>query len=188
MALWQKGCTVTDEEINATLLAWRDWIRIKASYFPPIYPSRTDELAQEGWTKLWEVLRGAVGGKPSDEYLRSCILNHMRNVYNKRLRQQHNEYVTWPVDMTPGAAWQWDDELWNQVDVDLTGITEAYHDGRLAEAVSRLPVEQRGYVMRRFWHGWTRQQLRLHYDHPDRVWAEAQWNIVSELIQLEAAQ
>lgn len=169
------------------LEGFRGWLLTVASGFPPLQPSRVEELAQEGWISIWLAIKDnkfEYDDRAVEPYLKKCAINRMRDVFEGWTRQQRNVYQTSVVDMTPGEMHLWEFPIWTQMSAPLDEVASAYQEGVIRQAIDRLPDEQKHYVIRRFWYGWEPAQLAICYDHPQGIWRKAKKNLVKELVAL----
>lgn len=138
-----------------------------------------DELAQEGWIAIWRTVTDK-GVLPD-----GILMAHARNNMLKRIRfdrqQCRDVRCTIPISE---FEWEGDiSDLFGAIDVDLTEVEDAYHDGRILDAVNKLPAQQKAYVIRRFWHGWTAKPLEVYFDkNPNDIWRYAKKNLERELL------
>lgn len=142
-----------------------------------------DDLAQEGYCALWKALRD-FDGEVVDVWCRVVAANGMRKYlqyWSYALRDRSK------VDYVGGTAELTDIENALGVAERVQLVQDAYHAGRVREAVDRLPPVAKEYVTRRFWRGetttvlqremspstWTRAKRRLGADLGDLVSPDA---------------
>ena len=141
---------------------------------------RVQDLAQEGWIAIWrEVTEKNI---LADGLLKLAAINKMKNYTRWHLQECRDERNT----MYPGLMQTEDGyDIIPAIEMDLTEVEDAYHDGRILEAVNRLPAKQRAYVIHRFWYGWTKKPLEIYFDqNPNDIWRYAKKNLERELVSI----
>lgn len=168
------------------LLRYRPWLRTVAREECLIYFGHSrdaEEVGQEGWIALWLALRQDNGIAPQDWWLKMCARRRMRHVLKSRIASCRNERKTMIVDATPGEQAS-SLSVWVQLESSVDEIEYAYHNGEIADAISRLPRAQRSYIERRFWHGWTFAALDIYFTCVGQTWEQARNTLASQLAHL----
>lgn len=185
--------TLIEENDDRTLLeSFRGWLMTVANRYPPVMPSRVEEIAQEGWIAIW---RGAQVLKVRDrdtwpddvsQWLKRCAVNRMNTIASSWKRRRDDVYMTRLVDFN--AAYE--DDAWASylasvaLTTDLGEVEWAYHHGEILQAVNRLPRSQKAYVQRRFWNNWAPTALDIYFTNAKETWRSARNNLRRELAYL----
>ena len=171
---------ITDDEQRALLKRIRPKLRRLAATLTRD-TDFIDELAQEGWIAVWKEVNSK--GSLPEGMLMMAARNKMFNRIKFDTQQCRDIRRSIPVS---AINWEGDtSDLFGAVDVDLTAVEDAYHEGRILEAVNKLPKVQRAYVIRRFWHGWTKAPLEVYFSkNPNDIWRYAKKNLERELVKV----
>lgn len=115
-------------------------------------PADHDDLVQEGRIAMWRALETydeSLGSLPA--WLTGAARQRMRDIAWGKGQPFGHEAVRGekPVDEGPSL----DAMTESEIDGILGYVEEAYADGELADAISRLSLPQRQYVFLRFWAG-----------------------------------
>lgn len=175
---------LTDDEQRALLERFRPRLRRMAATLTR-HSDFAEELAQEGWIAIWREVTSK--GLIPDGMLMHNARNAMGQVIRFNTQQCRDIRVTVPIS---AMAWEEDsnldiDDLFGGIEVDLTQVEVDYHDGRILDAVNKLPPQQRDYVIRRFWYGWTKKPLEVYFDmNPHNIWRYARKNLEKSLTEM----
>lgn len=174
---------LTDDEQRELLTRLRPRLKRMAATLTR-YSDFADELAQEGWVEIWREVTAK--GLMPDGILMNCARSKMHDIIRYNTQQCRDIRVTVPI-----SALAWEDgngdmdDLFGGIEVDLTEVEAEYHDGRILDAVNKLPQKQRDYVIRRFWYGWTKAPLEVYFDmNPNNIWRYARKNLEKNLAEM----
>jgi RNA polymerase sigma factor (sigma-70 family) len=155
-----------------------------------------DDLAQEGWIAVWRARPTApVTIIDCDELVSWCTVvarNAMRNWIRSEILAQKSggpgeskvENKVVPTQMYGGAPELLElhdlaTALWDGIELTVN----AYHHGRVLEALASLPPRQREYVVERFWN--CRSTTELHHGvFSPATWTQAKRNLRRDLADL----
>lgn len=174
---------------------WSPWLRSVARRFPPMMPSRIEDLAQEGWIAIWRGLQILDTKSPEDmpdsidKWLKRCAVNRMHNVVNSWTCEGRNAYTAIGIDYQSldnptETTSPFYDALYAALSVNLGDIEMAYHHGEIMDAINRLPKAQKAYVLRKFWHGWSPTALDIYFNDAKYTWRAAKTQLSEELAHL----
>lgn len=136
----------------------------------------TEDLAQEMWIAVWKALPDLPPLCTAfDDVVAWCMgvarnrgRNWVRDALLATTHGESNSYLP-VVDLL---------EILLEVPQALDQVEQAYHDGRIAEAVANLPQSYRGYVVQRFWQGVTTTELQ-------RTLSPSTWTRVKKRLSVE---
>lgn len=155
--------------LEATLQAYKPWIRTVASSYAKGDPDLTEEYFQEAWIAVW----GALEKRPdaSDTHLKMQARKRLNNCYSRgdrtgKPRAAHSTKVrTVPVDDESPI---WEAALTVQpVTPDLS-----YHEDAIVRAINDLSPSKREYIYLRFWKDYDAPALTRHFGYdPVSLWS-----------------
>lgn len=153
---------------EATLEAFKPWVRTVARSYAQGDPDLTEEYAQEAWIAIWRTLEKKPGSP--DVHLKADARQRLKDCYIRgdrlgKPRAGHSTKIaTVPVD---GDA-----PLWESLTSLPGGSEMAYHTAEIVEAINGLSPAKREYVYLRFWKGYDSPTLTRHFGYdPVSLWS-----------------
>lgn len=155
---------------------------------------RVQDLAQEGYIAMWRALdsydpdKGALASwlvKAAEMRMADVVRRgvHFGQTYKRNpgtedgLRGERSWDTLVPIELedveTKIAVWLSD------------GLALAYHRGEIQRAIGRLTPDEQRYVVLRFWHGKTADEIKPHVDgNVIHLWRTARGKLAADLRRL----
>lgn len=157
----ESAASVIERHVDPTELLVRLRPKLRGAAYRMLSPDEhrhAEDLASEAWISVWRALP-IFPGDPADE---TGVMAWCMAVARNRMRNWIRETLLAPTHGEHNSRLTQDNDLIDLVEAgeQLPGIQTAYHDGRVREAVDRLPARQREYVIARFWHGESTTSLQ----------------------------
>jgi len=159
--------------------AYRGWLQKVAGNMIGFGDPRLDDLIQEGYIAMWKALSTFSSSRGSqDWWLKYKAHGRMLEVVRRTVHRNEDELSEAPEEALAAP------DL-------LEALELAYHEGEIAEAISRLTPKQRRYVVARFWLGLSGNEMKqlgvFAYD-PSALWNSrkngARWKLQESLQHL----
>lgn len=153
---------------EATLEAFKPWVRTVARSYAQGDPDLTEEYAQEAWIAMWRTLDKKPGS--TEVHLKADARQRLKHCYTRgdRLGKPRAGHST-KIEAVPVDG---DARLWESLTTLPAGSELAYHTPEIVQAINELSPAKREYIYLRFWRGYDSPTLTRHFGYdPVSLWS-----------------